>query len=90
MNAPVAAGAVMRGSKLPLSVWFWAAYLMATHFERLLRAADVAAAGPGSYKSDWLLCAKLRRAMSIPPARCCPAWLRSTKRKCLTAPRMTR
>ena len=36
--------------------------------ERPLRAADVAAAGPGSYKSDWLLCAKLRRAM-VNPAR---------------------
>lgn len=25
------AGTLMHGSKLPLSVWFWAAYLMATH-----------------------------------------------------------
>ena len=27
----VTAGTVMHGSKLPLSKWFWAAYLMATH-----------------------------------------------------------
>ena len=27
----VTAGTVMHGSKLPLTVWFWAAYLMATH-----------------------------------------------------------
>ena len=27
----VTAGTVMHGSKLPLTVWFWAAYLMTTH-----------------------------------------------------------
>ncbi len=27
----VTAGTVMHGSKLPLTAWFWAAYLMATH-----------------------------------------------------------
>src|SRR5512144_1591805 len=27
----VTAGTVMHASKLPLTVWFWAAYLMATH-----------------------------------------------------------
>ena len=27
----VTAGTVMRGSKLSLTVWFWGAYLMATH-----------------------------------------------------------
>ena len=27
----VTAGTIMHSSKLPLTVWFWAAYLMATH-----------------------------------------------------------
>ena len=28
----VTAGTIMHHSKLPLTLWFWAAYLMATHF----------------------------------------------------------
>ena len=31
MQTSVTAGTVMHGSKLPLTVWFWAAYLMTTH-----------------------------------------------------------
>lgn len=27
----VTAGTILHGSKLPLTLWFWAAYLMATH-----------------------------------------------------------
>ena len=33
------AGTVMHRSKLPLTTWFWAAHLMATHFERHVGAA---------------------------------------------------
>ena len=47
------------GSKLPLTVWFWAAYLGAVL--QLWRQL-----GLGSYKTAWLLCAKLRRAMVAP------------------------
>ena len=32
----VTAGTILHASKLPLTVWFWAAYLMATHLQRHL------------------------------------------------------
>ena len=59
-------GPIMHHSKLPLTTWFWAAYLMATHSNgisalQLQRQLDL-----GSYKTAWLLCAKLRRSMVAP------------------------
>ena len=56
----------MHGSKLPLIVWFWAAYLMATHSNGISALQLQKQLGLGSYKSAWLLCAKLRRAMVAP------------------------
>ena len=64
----VTAGTVMHGSKLPLTAWFWAAYLMATHSNGISARQLGRQLGLGSYKSAWLLCAKLRRAM-VNPAR---------------------
>lgn len=64
----ITAGTVMHGSKLPLTVWFWAAYLMATHSNGISARQMGRQLGLGSYKSAWLLCAKLRRAM-VNPAR---------------------
>jgi hypothetical protein len=64
----ITAGTVMHGSKLPLTVWFWAAYLMATHSNGISARQMWRQLGLGSYKSAWLLCAKLRRAM-VNPAR---------------------
>jgi len=58
----------MHGSKLPLTVWFWASYLMATHSNGISARQIGRQLGLGSYKSAWLLCAKLRRAM-VSPAR---------------------
>jgi len=60
----VTAGTVMHGSKLPLTVWFWAAYLMATHSNGISALQLHKQLGLGSYKSAWLLCHKLRRAMT--------------------------
>lgn len=62
----VTAGTVMHGSKLPLTVWFWAAYLMATHSNGISARQLWRQLGLGSYKSAWLLCAKLRTAMVNP------------------------
>lgn len=62
----VTAGTVMHGSKLPLAVWFWAAYLMATHSNGLSALQLQSQLGLGSYKTAWLLAAKLRRAMVAP------------------------
>src|SRR5512134_293500 len=59
----VTAGTIMHGSKLPLTAWFWASYLMATHSNGISALQLRNQLGLGSYKSAWLLCAKLRRAM---------------------------
>ena len=64
----VTAGTVMHGSKLPLTMWFWGAYLMATHSNGISARQLWRQLGLGSYKSAWLLCAKLRRAM-VDPSR---------------------
>ena len=62
----VTAGTIMHASKLALTVWFWAAYLMATHSNgisalQLQKQLDI-----GSYRSAWLLAHKLRQAMVDP------------------------
>ena len=62
----VTAGTVMHGSKLPLTVWFWGPYLMATHSNSMSARQLWRQRGLGSYKSAWLMCAKLRRAMNAP------------------------
>lgn len=62
----VTAGTVMHRSKLPLTVWFWAAYLMATHSNGISALQVQKQLGLGSYKTAWLLCAKLRSAMVDP------------------------
>ena len=48
------------------TLWFWAAYLMATHSNGISALQLQSQLGLGSYKSAWLLCAKLRRAMVAP------------------------
>jgi hypothetical protein len=62
----VTAGTVMHGSKLPLTVWFWAACLMATHSNGISALQLQKQLGLGSYRTAWMLCAKLRRAMVAP------------------------
>ncbi len=62
----ITAGTIMHGSKLSLTVWFWAAYLMATHSNGISALQLQSQLSLGSYKSAWLLCAKLRRAMVAP------------------------
>jgi transposase-like protein len=59
----VTAGTIMHHSKLPLTLWFWAADLMATHSNGISALQLQRQLGLGSYKSAWLLCAKLRRSM---------------------------
>jgi hypothetical protein len=56
----------MHQSKLPLTVWFWAAYVMATQPNGISALQLQHELGLGSYKSAWLLCAKLRRSMVVP------------------------
>jgi hypothetical protein len=62
----VTAGTVMHGSKLALTTWFQAVWLMATHKNGFSARQMREQLNLGSYKSAWLLCAKLRRAMVAP------------------------
>jgi hypothetical protein len=62
----VTAGTIMHHSKLALTIWFWAAYLMATHSNGISALQLQRQLGLGSYRSAWLLCGKLRRSMVAP------------------------
>lgn len=65
----VTAGTILHASKLPLTVWFLAAYFMATHTNGLSARQLQALLGLGSYRTAWMLAAKLRRAMVAPDRR---------------------
>ena len=56
----------MHASKLPLTTWFWAAFLMATHSNGISALQLQSQLGLGSYRTAWMVCAKLRRAMVNP------------------------
>ena len=60
------AGTIMHHSKLPLTTWFWAAYLMATHSNGISALQLQRQLALGSYKSAWLMGTKLRRSMVAP------------------------
>jgi Transposase zinc-ribbon domain len=62
----VTAGTVMHRSHLPLTIWFWAAFTMATHSNGMSALQLQKQLGIGSYKSAWLLAMKLRQAMVDP------------------------
>ena len=62
----VTAGTILHASKLPLTVWFWAAYLMATHSNGISALQLQKQLGIGSYRSAWLLAHKLRASMVAP------------------------
>jgi len=62
----VTAGTVMHASHLPLRLWFWAAYLVATHHPGISAVQLQRQLGIGQYRTAWLLLHKLRRAMVAP------------------------
>jgi len=62
----VTAGTIMHASKLPLRTWFLAAFLMATHSNGISALQLQSMLGLGSYRTAWMLTAKLRRAMVNP------------------------
>lgn len=62
----VTAGTILHGSKLSLTLWFWAAYLMATHSNGISALQLQHQLALGSYKTAWLLCAKLRASLVAP------------------------
>lgn len=61
----VTAGTIMHRSKLPLTVWFWAAHLMATHSNGMSALQLMPQIGL-AYRTAWLLTQKLRRSMVDP------------------------
>ena len=62
----IKAGTILHRSKQPLTIWFWAAWLMATHSNGMSALQLKNQLGLISYGTAWLLVAKLRSAMVDP------------------------
>jgi predicted RNA-binding Zn-ribbon protein involved in translation (DUF1610 family) len=62
----VTAGTIMHRTHLPLSVWFWAACLVATHSNGMSAKQLQSELAIASYETAWLLSMKLRAAMVAP------------------------
>jgi transposase-like protein len=62
----VTAGTVMHRTRTPLRVWFWAAYLVATHHPGISAKQLQRQLGLSRYETAWLILQKLRRAMVAP------------------------
>jgi transposase-like protein len=60
------AGTVLHGSKMPLSTWFWAAYLVTTHTPGFSALQLQRQLGLSRYETAWAMLQKLRRAMVRP------------------------
>ena len=65
-QASVTAGTVMHKTRTPLALWFWAAYLVATHTPGISAVQLQRQLGIGRYETAWLMLQKLRRAMVAP------------------------
>ena len=59
----VTAATVVHGTRTPLRVWFWAAYLVATHHPRISAKQLQRQLGLSRYETAWLIWQRLRRAM---------------------------
>ena len=57
------AGTVLHNTKLPLTVWFWATYLMTTDTRGISALLLQRQLGLSRYETAWMLLHKLRRAM---------------------------
>jgi transposase-like protein len=62
----ITAGTVMHGTRTPLRLWFWAAYLVATHTPGISALQLQRQLGITRYETAWLILHKLRRAMIAP------------------------
>jgi transposase-like protein len=56
----------MHGTRTPLRLWFWAAYLVATHTPGISAVQLQRQLAIGRYETAWLMLQKLRRAMVAP------------------------
>jgi transposase-like protein len=62
----VTAGTAMHKTRLPLTVWFWAAYLVSTHGPGISALQLQRQLGICRYETAWTILHKLRRAMVAP------------------------
>ena len=62
----VTAGTVMHNTQTPLRLWFWAAYLVATHHPGISAVQLQRQLGLGRHETAWMLLHKLRRGMVAP------------------------
>jgi transposase-like protein len=62
----VTAGTVLHGTRTPLHVWFWAAYLVATATPGISALQLQRQLGLSRYETAWMMLQKLRRAMVNP------------------------
>jgi len=62
----ITAGTVMHGTRTPLTLWFWAAYLVSTHTPGMSALQLQRQLGSARYETAWLILHKLRRAMVAP------------------------
>jgi len=62
----VTAGTAMHKTHLPLSLWFWAAYLVATHGPGISALQLQRQLGISRYETAWTILHKLRRSMVAP------------------------
>ena len=86
----VTAGAIMHASKLPLTIWFWAEFLMATHSSGVSALQLQHQLGLGPYRTVWMLGASCAAPWSTPSASRSAAWSRPTRRSFRSAPRTIR
>jgi hypothetical protein len=56
----------MDHTHIPLTLWFWSAYLVATHTPGISAVQLQRQLGIGRYETAWLILHKLRRAMVAP------------------------
>jgi len=62
----VTAGTVMHGTRQPLRLWFWAAYLVATHHPGISAVQLQRQLGIRRHETAWMMLHKLRQAMVAP------------------------
>src|ERR1700741_3581786 len=59
----VTAQTILHNTKIPLTVWFWAAYLMTTDKRGLSALLLQRQLGLDNYETAWMMLHKFRRAM---------------------------
>lgn len=69
-DTALTASTVMQGSHMPLSVWFWAAYLVASHTAGMSAAHFQRQLGLSRYETAFQILHKLRAGMARPDADC--------------------